>query len=213
METIRNYSDLIKQIPVYCQSTIVKKSVWGRFSIDDEIKEAIFGSNEKVEISRSDVFSERDTAKKIVMTLMWGYPTGGRGENIKNILLNINKLVEILSSEKDKNITEKEARKLFTKLKKIPGLGISTWTKFLYFFNVSIDSKTCQIYDLKIVDSLNKKQISELGLQEWKQNNRCYFDYIALVNNLATTMSVLPEQVEVFLFYFNLYYIFPVKSE
>lgn len=32
MESIRKYSDLIKQIPVYNQSAIIKKDTWERFS-------------------------------------------------------------------------------------------------------------------------------------------------------------------------------------
>ena len=86
----------------------------------------------------------------------------------------------------------------------IRGLGISTWSKFLYFFNVAIDLKRCKIYDLKIVDSLNKKQFSELDTHIWKQDVEHYYQYIELVDNLAKQMDVSPEQVELFLFYYNL---------
>lgn len=142
------------------------------------------------------------------MTLMWGYPSGGRGDNIPNTLREINKLAKLLSQIKGKDLTADETSKLLDSFNEISGLGISTWSKLLYFFDVSLNSRKCQIYDLKIVNSLKKKQFRELGTQVWRHNNESFFRYLQLVNNLATNMNVLPEQVELFLFYFNLEYKF-----
>lgn len=210
MLSIVDYCGLIKSIPIYNQSAKIKRKVWGKFSYDekDRIEEAIFGNKNEVELSREDVLFEADTAKKIVMVLMWGYPTGGRGSNIKNILAKIDDLIQLLSSIKNHNLTKGEANIIIKQFEDIRGLGISTWTKLLYFFNVTIDSRKCQIYDLKIVDSLNKKQFSELGTQKWKQDIDHYYQYIEIVDGLATRMGVSPEQVELFLFYFNLDYKF-----
>lgn len=154
--------------------------------------------------------SEDDIAKKIVMVLMWGYPTGGRGSNIESILKRIDVLIPLLSSVNERNLTKAKASNLIKEFSSIRGLGISTWSKLLYFFNAEVDSRKCQIYDLKIVDSLNKKQFDELGTQEWKQNIIHYYQYIELVDSFATSMGALPEQVELFLFYYNLYYKFAV---
>lgn len=71
------------------------------------------------------------------------------------------------------------------------------------FFSFSIDSIKCQIYDEKIVESLNKKQFSELDNLIWKHSVDNYYDYIKLIDDVSNGMHVLPEQVEVFLFYFN----------
>ena len=152
--------------------------------------------------------SECDIGIKLIKILMWGYPTGGRGNNLESILKKAEELIGILSSVNGKNLTESQASELLAKFKEIRGLGISTWSKILYFFNVSVDSKKCQIYDMKIVDSLNKKQFSELGMQKWRQDNNHYYQYVKLVDDLAISMCVLPEQVELFLFYYNLYYKF-----
>lgn len=211
MQSIVKYGGLIKSIPISYQSTKIKKKVWGRFSYNnkDSIEASIFGDKDEVEISRKDIFSEADTAKRIVMVLMWGYPTGGRGSNIEKILLEIDKLTALFSSVYNPNLTKDQANNLIKQFEGIRGLGISTWTKLLYFFNIAIDSKKCQIYDLKIVDSLNKKQFIELGKQIWRQDIDHYYQYIELLDNVATQMCVSPEQVELFLFYFNLYYKFP----
>ncbi len=210
MLSIVDYSELIKSIPVYDQSARIKRKVWEKILYDDKsrIENTIFGDKEEVELSRADVLSENDTVKKIVMVLMWGYPTGGRGSNIENTLNEIVKLSRFLSKVKDKDLTKADANNLINDFKDIRGLGFSTWSKFLYFFSVTIDSRKCQIFDQKIVDSLNKKQFDELGIQKWKQNIDCYYKYIGLVDDLSKQIDVLPEQVEVFLFYFNLYYKF-----
>ncbi len=210
MPLISEYSELIKQIPVFYQSTKIKKKSWERIPYDgkERIEQELFGTREEVELSREDVFSEVDSAKKIIMVLMWGYPTGGRGSHIKNILMRIAELDQLLSSAANQDLTKTQASSLIKQFNGIQGLGVSTWSKLLYFFRVSVDSRKCQIYDLKIVESLNKKQFSELGTQIWKQDVDHYYQYIELLGNLATHMRVFPEQVELFLFSFNYYYKF-----
>lgn len=210
MTSITTYTNLIKNIPVLKQSTKIKKEVWNRFSYNNKLKieNAIFGTKAEVEISREDIFNESDTDKKIVMTLMWGYPTGGRGSNITNLLKKLGKLNTTLDNIKNKNLSYQEFNDLIQKFNKIPGLGMSTWSKFLYFFNVKIDSIRCQIFDIKIVESLNKKQFSELIDNTWKQNINDYCSYIKLAKDLADKLKSSPEQVELFMFYFNYSYKF-----
>lgn len=208
MKSIKDYSDLIKLIPVNYQSSIIKKEVWGKFSDDEDIIKSIFIGKDIVELSRADVFSEKDITRKLFTILMWGYPTGGRGNNIGLILKHKNDLIELLENINGKDLTKEDASSQIKKFKNISGVGNSTWSKFLYFFGTSIDSKKCQIYDTKIVNSLNRNQLNEFATIKWKQDIKHYYQYIELVDNLATDMDVLPEQVELFLFYFNLYYKF-----
>lgn len=210
MPSIKQYEGLIKMLPVYKQSARVRKNVWERFSYSDQerIEKEIFGTNAEVEISREEVLNEKDPKKKIVMTLMWGYPTGGRGLNIENTLDNLEEIKEWLSRVSNKNLKKAEADNLIENFSNTRGLGISTWSKLLYFFDVEIDSMKCQIYDSKIKESLNKQQFSELGSRIWKQDVEHYYRYIELVNELAKRMCVLPDQVELFLFSFNYSYKF-----
>ena len=214
MDSITVYSDLIGSIPAKKQSTVVKKTVWSRFSYNNEIEKTLFGSTDKVELSREDVLTENDIVRKLIMVLMWGYPNGGRGNNIEHIISKIDDLKNLVLSVNGQNLTKDQAKQKIAEFSKIPGLGASTWSKILYFFNVSIDSRRCQIYDLKIVDSLNNKQFAELNLQQkWKQSIKHYYQYIELMDTLATNMSVSPEQLEIFMFYFNLSYKFTEKSK
>lgn len=204
MPSIVEYSGLIKSIPVYNQSAKINKKVWNELLCNEEdIKIELLGGENDFELSREEVLSEDDKEKRIVMALMWGYPTGGRGKNIKDTLTEIDKLKQLLSEAQDLDLTKEQADNLIEQIDSIHGLGMSTWSKLLYFFNVSIESRRCQIYDLKIVDSLNRQQFCELETQEWKHSRNHYYQYIELVDDLAMRMCVSPEQVELFLFYFN----------
>ena len=205
MQSIDKYKEFIKLIPVDKQSARVKKDVWDRFRYNDieRIVDEIFATETEVEISREDVLNENDPKKRIVMTLMWGYPTGGRGSNIDNILHQLDYMETLLLQVKNKSLTKDEANALTNEFMNIRGLGISTWSKLLYFYNVEIESKRCQIYDSKIVGSLNKKQFSELVSQNWKQDVNHYYKYIKFADDLAKRICARPDQVELFLFSFN----------
>ena len=210
MPSIYLYQNLIKEIPVLKQSAKIKSDVWSKIPYNDkeEIEDDIFGSTPIVEITREDIFKENNTKKKIIMILMWGYPTGGRGSNISNVLTQLAKLEKTLGTIKDKNLTVNNFQNCVQQFNGVSGLGISTWSKFLYFFNVKIDSKSCLIYDHKIVKSLNRKQFNELGLKIWKQNADEYLEYINLIESLANGKNFDPAQMELFLFYFNYSYKF-----
>ena len=69
---------------------------------------------------------------------MWGYPTKGRGKNIEKMLEteNLERLKKILSNYKSSEISIDQLRK---DIKSIPGLGLSTITKFTHFLNTTIN--------------------------------------------------------------------------
>ena len=69
---------------------------------------------------------------------MWGYPSGGRGKNIQKVLDKFERLKKILKKiQKDNQIDQAQADLYISELDAIDGLGMSTWSKFLYFFKVS----------------------------------------------------------------------------
>ena len=57
MPSIKKYKNLIKLVPVYKQSTRIRREVWARFSYSDKerIENRIFGDKAEVEISREDL--------------------------------------------------------------------------------------------------------------------------------------------------------------
>lgn len=212
MDSIEKYKNLIVNLPVELNSAKISKEIWKRVEYEDKstIENLIFGNDEFVEISREKIFEEKDNIKKkIIMILMWGYPTGGRGNNIQTFLKEFNTIINILTSIYQKKLSYDEGIEIMNELNRIKGLGISTWTKLLYFFEVSIDSNRCQIFDLKIVASLNKQQFNDFEQISWKQDIEHYLKYNEVVEKIARDLSVThPDKIELFLFIFNLGFLF-----
>lgn len=185
--------------------------------INDEnktlLEDKIFEKKDIIEISRNDIFIENNVDKKILKILMWGYPSGGRGKNIQKVLDKFERLKKILKKiQKDNQIDQAQADLYISELDAVDGLGMSTWSKFLYFFEVSIDSNKCQIFDQKIVASLNKCQFEEIkdikADKKWTQKNEYYYEYLSLMKKISNITGAKPDQVELFFFLFNLGYKF-----
>lgn len=113
-------------------------------------------------------------------------------------------------------------------MENVNGLGESTWSKFLYFFEIKVEIpehgfQRCQIYDAKIKDSLNASQFNELeefnkknGISMWKQDDKRkkgkpnYFMFMKLLSALSDEIGFDKDdehkldKLENFLFHYNL---------
>lgn len=231
MSSIKKYEEIIKAIPVRNHSVIVRKENWikqnslisrltkkNNFPNNNndllDILQSIFknAQNGQIEISREDIFKEEDLEKKLIMILLWGYPTGGRGNNIANILNERDILIQNLKCIQKKNITQEEYKKLYysgekVKLKK---LGLSTMSKILYFFEVKIDKTPCLIFDTQILLSLQKNNIDEFKNVDWEQTDEKYFEYLEILNRIPKEIlnnsAIKPEAIELFLFHYNMHF-------
>ncbi len=206
MSNIDTYKNLIKAIPIEKQAMHAQKAVWEK-RLDSsafEVVKSIFTKDEIV-ITRNEILKEENAQNKIAKVLVWGYPNGGRGNHIQNILKKIDGLNEKLSENKNEHLSKDNARKLIDELNEIDGMGPSTWSKLLYFFKVSVDSNSCQIFDAKIEKSLNSANFKEFKKDKWDQHKTDdYFDYIERLSMVSRKLKVKPEQVENFLFHYNL---------
>ena len=135
MSSIKKYEEIVKSIPVRNHSVIVRKENWikndslhTRLTKNNQFQnnnddllnslEKIFknAQNGQIEISREDIFKEEDLEKKLIMVLLWGYPTGGRGNNIADILYSRNELIPRISDfieNHEKMINSKDFKNLF----------------------------------------------------------------------------------------------------
>ena len=174
--------------------------------------------NGQIEISREDIFKEEDLEKKLIMVLLWGYPTGGRGNNIADILYSRNELIPRISDfieNHEKMINSKDFKNLFytqnkngEKREKIKGIGLSTMSKILYFFEIKIDNNPCLIYDSQIHLSLQRNQIDEFYDYPWKKNYASFFHYLEVINKCSEEIKTEPDALELFLFLYNTHFNF-----
>ncbi len=231
LDSIRKYSNLIKAIPIEKQSARLSREVWER-RLGKLFKEMSFlfsKDTKEVIISRKDVLETTECRRKIVMTLAWGFPTGGQYDHVKNILEQLDALNDVFSKQTKKKMSEVELNNFIQKIeRKVKYLGESTWTKLLYFFGfeVEIDAqnlgfKRCQIFDQQIVKSLKNHQFDELkdfdgkGNSAWNQDakgayKKHYFRFMTLLAGLSKIVIFEPddqfklEKLENFLFHYNL---------
>lgn len=246
MSSIKKYEEIIKSIPVRNHSVIVRKENWikydplqKKYSLHTRLtKNNQFQNNNKdllntlktifknaqngqIEISREDIFKEKDPEKKLIMVLLWGYPTGGRGSNIANILNERKQFIKKLNNtlkDKKNSITQDDYKNLNpkdenTKKLRFKGLGLSTMSKILYFFEVKIDNNPCLIFDTQILLSLQKNNIDEFKNVDWEQadeKEEKYFEYLRIVNTISKEKlkksKIKPEAIELFLFHYNMHF-------
>lgn len=215
MISINVYADLIKSLPVGGQSIKIKKDskFWDPTKTEffDDVKEVVktvfdecSGDEKYINISRDDIKKTSDTKKKIVKILMWGYPGGGKYAQVKKILKSLNDLTTWLDAI-DGNDFDSVQDDALGELPEINGLGLSTISKLLYFFDVKIGNNPCQIYDGKVINSLNiNHQIDELSNRnDWGRTYDDYENYINLLSELSNDYQCSPDQIELFLFMIN----------
>ena len=139
---LSNYTDLIKHLPFEDQAFETKKETWERFK-DHEVFchffKAIFKEDTSVIVSRRDLLiaTKKDIDDAIFSIILWGYPKGYTRGNTMTILFP--KLLESISIlrfelKAERNISNLE----FKKMLGIDGIGLSTLTKLLYFFNIKL---------------------------------------------------------------------------
>lgn len=170
------------------------------------IIDKIFDGLGSISISRYDLYGVGvDIEKFIIMTLMWGFPTKGRGNNINNLLEkdNFDKLHKILYHYICNDIS---LERLKDDIKSVKGLGLSTITKFTHFLNTTIDGNKAVILDDQIIQALNKGAFEEFDdFRKISYDNAIdyYSRYIQIVKELSVKMDVEPDQIEMFLFMFG----------
>ncbi len=144
---------LIKNMPLDQQAFRSMRTTWKKY--EDGWARAslsnIFGPSKDVLLSRSDLrkFSRNNELDKFIMaTIVWGYPSGMRGKNFDRLLEHIEALKNLLMLAQDGPVNDWGTH--FQGVEKIPGLGLSTYTKLLNFMSVRVGQFQALILDERI---------------------------------------------------------------
>ena len=137
---------------------------------------------------------------------MRGYTNGMRGTHFENITKtkNFEKLKIALTEVKSGIDNWDEHRQ---KMKDIPSLGLSTYSKFLYFIAPHIENNPPLILDLRIIAVVKKDNFNILS--DLKKNltythaPKYYPTYLKKMKELSSTLNVEPANLEMFLFMFG----------
>lgn len=208
MNRINPFAELINKFPIP-EHTVRFNTIgdeWQQLFGQYEELPAIFGSIQNQEgvytISRADVFSETDTRRKIIKALIWGFPNGYRGRHtLCKIIANLWKITDILG-HLNPRYTQKQMCEMFRELTAIPGVGFSTVTKLLYFFNVRVGNYKAVIVDSNVLKAI--PNISEMRHSPSDCSPESYYQQIGYINRISARLGIdSPDKLEYFLFNFG----------
>ena len=206
--TLDSYTNLVKNLPYLDQAFETKSANWQQYK-DDKIFSNFYErgfQNDRLKLSRRDLFNvcKQDFNDAIFSIIFWGYPRNMRGNSFKTILKKLSLIKSTLSI--DKNLSESDFNLICSKLK-ATGIGLSTLSKFLYFFEFRIEGYQCLIFDSRIIDVINDEN-SFKELQTLTQSGKInefnkvkkYLGYLQLIENISSKNDYQPDQLELFLF-------------
>jgi len=204
------YSDLIRHLPYLDQAFETKKETWGRDQYRghkdfDLFLQKMFETLETVILSRGDLFNKagEDVKTAILSIILWGYPRNMRGNTFKSILDALPDIEKMLLGTRE---LDAAAYSEICQQLKGKGIGLSTLSKFLYFFGFSLEGYRCLIFDSRIIEVLNAKTFDELTLEgiitEWNKEDH-YLSYLKLMADVAKRNEYSVDQLELFLFQFG----------
>lgn len=208
MELIQ-YSNLIKLLPYKEQAFETSKATWNLKKYQGCIPFATFSKkvfvDGKARISRGELFNlcACNNVDAIFSIILWGYPRNMRGNSFENVLRHLNVLDNIMKGNKE--LSNQEFLFVRNSLKGT-GIGLSTFTKLLYFFNFHIDGYRCLILDSRIINVLQQDSFKELSaLNKISEVNKDshYIGYLKLMGEVAKSCNCSVDQLELFLFMFG----------
>lgn len=208
---IENYKILISNLPVRQQCFNTKRSTWKSAEKIEwllELNNKLFATNEKLNISRQDIFDSNGSIREMILkTIYWGYTGGMRGNHFVNIMGNMFLLESTLKEYQAKSsLSGKDFQELEKVFKNIPGLGLSTYSKLLYFLGIRFNQNPCLILDQRLIDVFASKFYCDFkileGINDYNKENK-YLDYLQVINDLSQKLNTEGENIELFLFIFG----------
>ncbi len=207
---LATYTNLIKHLPFEEQSFETKRGTWNRedykgYEIFDQYIQDTFKGCTNVSISRSDLFhaAKGNFSNAVFSIILWGYPRNMRGNSFQGVLENTNGLEQMIQLMQ--NLTVQEFENINKSLKGT-GIGLSTLTKILYFFAITLNGYRCLILDRRIINVLQSGKFSELvSLQPINEFNKdkYYLNYLKIMAEIAKANGYAVDQLELFIFMFG----------
>ena len=198
-------------MPLNEQAFTIKRSNWVKYmdngTLVSVILTTIFEGEDTVQISRGDLFEMAkgdDMATFIVATILWGYPRGMRGNHFQTITDEIESLTKMLIEAKQ-GISD--WTKHYQHVEAIRGLGLSTYSKFLYFLEADIEGNKALILDNRISNTLKNSTFDELrAINDISYTNaaRNYPRYLKHMTELSKEFDIDSGKLEMFIFEFGL---------
>lgn len=193
---------LIRSIPVSEHSVEVEAAFWLPFcEAAGRLAEhhALFAGQATIRISRHWLHDapQVSVTTRCLAILLWGYPSGARGDLHRGWLEN---LPQIAAAASQPGLTWGD---YYAQLHAIGGLGISTISKLACFFGLCFEGHMALVLDQRIIRVIAAGRWTELGPLHgltYINAHLRYVDYLAAMAGLAYAGGMESEQLEFFLF-------------
>jgi hypothetical protein len=193
------------------QCFTTKRTTWlkaeNEISWLKQLNDRLFGDKLTLTISRQDIFETNEPREVIIKTIYWGYTGGMRGNHFVNILKHIDIIENALLSLREKsNPTTTDFNSLIETFKNVSGLGLSTYSKLLYFFKISFNENPCLILDQRLIVVFASESYSNfqvLNNIRYDTAEKKYLDFLQLARQVASKIETEGENIELFLFTFG----------
>lgn len=206
MKSLTYYRNLISEMPLLEQAFTTKRKTWDG-KVDERILDRLFKGKETLAISRNDLLNKCPIEDFVYLVVFWGYPRGMRGSvNDKIIFNKIDEIIPIINIPQRGKFTEEDLQPILKSLSSVPGLGISTISKLLYYRTHKYGDYEALILDERLMRIFNNKIFAEFsGLENFRYDNACskYLNYLKTMRKTALQLRVSPAKLEMFLFTFG----------
>lgn len=208
---INRYRNLIANIPVMDHTSVSKRENWDHEECRGYCKELIdFADCDglTISISRKELLllARGGTTRRFLFaTYLWGYPSGNRGR-YRQVFHGADTILERLEGLPRK-IGEGNWLSEYGRLQNgTEGMGISTWTKLLYFLRIEIAKRPALILDGQIISTFGRRVFDgfeTLAMMTYENAPRHYPNYLKKMHEVAKELKVDADQLEMFLYIFG----------
>lgn len=199
------YRALIDSMPVQQQAFSPNVDCWDKLLQKVDIGLSLSNSQCRQGFSRRALHEMPLSPRKLIAILMWGYPTGGRGKNIENVLKRLDEICRVISLVENTDLSQIELVTLIKRLDQMPNLGMATWSKFLYFSHATFNKKKMVILDNKMASILSSQTVNGVVFKNLAASNSAevYCGYLHDMGSLSDFLGSDIENLELFFFVFG----------
>ncbi|MCK4627891.1 MAG: hypothetical protein KAT56_02745 [Sedimentisphaerales bacterium] len=205
------YRCLIANLPAHQHASTSRRETWQKriTPIPRHLAE-IFGTSPTATISRGDLFcmaGAADIQQFVYGVILWGYPNGMQGNNFVNLVNGMGQLEGLIGGIRNNGNQIPDWNEHWPNTNTIDGLGLSTYSKILYFMNTRANGNRCLILDQVLIGVFATRKFDEFeqigGITYENSTTKYYISYLELMERESSRLGVTADQLEMFLFMFG----------
>lgn len=147
-------------------------------------------------ITRNDVRNSTGQFR-IIKALIWAFANEPKVANLNILLPELDTIVTLMEQHQNNDLSEGEFKDFYATLHSIPGVGDTTASILIFFYNIKCEGCAPIAITSHITPEFNN--FDELQGVEGLP----YYEQLYRFNSIATNMGVTSEQIEYFLYRVN----------